>query len=109
MNCVENVTSKCLEHNFIILYLLYKAELCNHFYQIICVHVSYIQELHQPSSLEFKTTKLLLHNPQGRKPGKNCNTCNTFQQSQEEIEVILITHFLSMMTPDEQTNDIKVA
>ena len=67
------------------------------------------QELHQPSSLEFKTTKLLLHNPQGRKPGKNCNTCNTFQQSQEEIEVILITHFLSMMTPDEQTNDIKVA
>ena len=64
------------------------------------------QELHQPSSLEFKTTKLLLHNPQGRKPGKNCNTCNTFQQSQEEIEVILITHFLSMMTPDEQTNNI---
>ena len=43
------------------------------------------QELHQPSSLEFKTTKLLLHNPQGRQPGKVAmpETTPTFQQSQE--------------------------
>ena len=55
------------------------------------------QELHQPSSLEFKTTKLLLHNPQGRQPGKVVmpEATPTFQQSQEarcllkEVEVIL--------------------
>ena len=99
MCCVENVSSKCLEHNFIILYLLYEAES----YAIIftksgaCILVTLCckQESHQLSSLEFKTTILLLHNSQGWQPGKDAmpETTPTFQQEEQyllkEVEVIL--------------------